>query len=449
MKKDKEEARRQFILQSLCGAGLLGLRSLASGIPIAVLSDPRRALAQDMPALNNPQFLVLNTSQAGDPINCNAPGTYADANIVHPADPRMAKTSIRVGAGMYDAAAPWATLANLAKAPNLFARTSFLHHSTGTEQHLHQPDVHALMGRVVDKDMAVSAFAAQLAPALGTIQAQPVAIGTSDSSEAISYKGRPQPLLNPMSLATVLGSPAGMLGKLKELRDRDLDRLNAFFKERGTAGQRGFLDNYANSQGQVRKIASDLLSQLSAIKDNSAASQVQAAVVLIKMKVAPVITIHIPFGGDNHFDASLEAESEQTVAGMANIASLMTGLGDAQLSDKVTFASFNVFGRTLRMAGGGRSHNRNHHLTLLIGRNVKGGVVGGVAPIGDDYGAVPISSSSGLADNNGDIAVVDSLASVGKTLGVALGLSEQTVNKIILYQNTGAPAGKVIRGALA
>lgn len=445
-------SRRDVISHALLGSGMLALRALASGIPAAILANPRLALAADgdaAAAFENAQFLILNTSQAGDPLNCNAPGTYLDPKIAHPADPRMAKASITVAGTKWDAATPWTTLQNLPKAPNLFDRTAFIHHNTGTEQHLEEPNVLGLMGTVAEQNMAVSAFAAQLAPVLGTIQPQPVTIGTVDSSEAISYFGRPQPLLNPMSLAQVLGKPTGVLGTLQAKRDQDLNRLNAFFKANGSQGQRNFIDQYATSQTQARQISSSLLARLASIKDNGPDSQMQAAIVLVQMKIAPVVTVHIPFGGDNHFDGKLEQESDQTVTGMATIANLMNGLGDAQLLDKVTFASLNVFGRTLTMQGAGRSHNRNHHLTLMVGKNVKGGVIGGVTPVNNDYGALPINSMTGKGEAGGDIAVLDSLPSVGKTLGAALGIPNEQVDKTIIYASTGAPAGKLIRAAIA
>jgi hypothetical protein len=38
-------SRRQAVLSTLFGAGYVGLRSLATGLPAALLLDPRRALA--------------------------------------------------------------------------------------------------------------------------------------------------------------------------------------------------------------------------------------------------------------------------------------------------------------------------------------------------------------------------------------------------------------------
>jgi hypothetical protein len=396
----------------------------------------------------DPQFLVFNTSQAGDPINCNAPGTYADAKIAHPSDARMQKTALNIGGTQYDAAAPWASLAQLPNAKSVFDRFSFIHHSTGTEQHLSEPDVLGLMGAVAKKDMLISALSAQLAPVLGTIQQQPISIGTTDSSEAVLFQGRPQPLLNPKALNQLLGAPSGMLGKLQALRDRDLDALHALYKREGTSAQRRFLDDYALSQQQTRKLASDLLSRLASIQDNGPDSQVQAAIVLIQLKVSPVVTVHIPFGGDNHFDGSLTAETEQTVKGVATIGKLLDDLAASGLQDQVTFASLNVFGRTLQMKGGGRSHNRNHHVTLLSGKRVRGGVVGGVVPVGEDFGAASFDSMTGAVSANADVSDADSLASVGKTLGIALGVPADRVDAIVADPSSGQTQGKVIRAAL-
>ncbi len=445
------QSRRNLLSHALVGSGMLALRSLVSGIPLAILADPSKALADGSGGagptdadFKRPQFLILNTSGAGDPFNCNAPGTYLDPKIAHPTDSRMAKVGIDVAGKKYDAAAPWATLGNLAKAPKLFDRTALIHHNTGTEQHLEEPNVLGLLNTVANNDMAVSAFAAALHPVLHTIQPEPVSMGTG-----IYYRGRAQPVLNPMSLGKVLSSPTGWAGDLQIMRDQDLKRLNAFFKAKGNAAQKTFLDRYANSQSQVRQILSSLLSRLATIKDNSANAQMQAAIILIQMKITPVVAVNIPFGGDNHFDGGLGAESDETVSGMAAIASLMNGLADAGLSDTVTFASLNVFGRTLLQQGAGRSHNRNHHLTMIVGRNVKGGVIGGVTPMNGDYGALNINSKTGAGEASGDIALTDSLSSVGKTLGVALGIPQSVVDATVVHPSRGAPAGTLIQAAIA
>src|SRR4249920_701440 len=106
--------RRQALLSTLFGSGMIGLRALATGLPASLLIDPRRALA-DMPASGCPdpskaQFIIFNTSGQGDPINANVPGTYDDPKVVHSADPSMAATQIQIAGQSYTAAAAWAQL---------------------------------------------------------------------------------------------------------------------------------------------------------------------------------------------------------------------------------------------------------------------------------------------------------------------------------------------------
>ena len=97
------------------------------------------------------------------------------------------------------------------------------------------------------------------------------------------------------------------------------------------------------------------------------------------MKVSPVISIHIPFGGDNHRDVGLATETPQTVSGVATIVSLMQQLATAGLSDQVTLVSLNVFGRTIGPGNtDGRQHNPNHQVSFTIGKPFKGGIIGGV-----------------------------------------------------------------------
>src|SRR5882757_4317777 len=77
-----DPGRRGALMKGLFGAGMLGLRALATGIPAAILANPRRALAADPYATGcfseaKAQYLILSTSGSGDPLNANVPGTYA------------------------------------------------------------------------------------------------------------------------------------------------------------------------------------------------------------------------------------------------------------------------------------------------------------------------------------------------------------------------------------
>src|SRR5579859_1474906 len=73
--------RREALLLSLFGGGFVGLRLLATGLPVAFFADPKKALARGS-ALNasreKAQYIVLSTSGDGDSINACVPGTYED-----------------------------------------------------------------------------------------------------------------------------------------------------------------------------------------------------------------------------------------------------------------------------------------------------------------------------------------------------------------------------------
>ena len=435
-------SRRKVLLDSLFGAGMLGLRSLATGIPMAALADPRKALADGCAPSPGAQYLLLSSSSNGDPVNANVPGMYDIPDIAHSADPAMAPMAMSLGGKSSTAATPWAQLPQA-----LLDRTSFFHHGTYTVVHPDLARVMTLQGFVSQHEMLVSMLSQQLAGCLGTVQQEPLALGPRSSSEALTSQGRPQPILSPSTLATLLSAPSGPLGALTKLRDADLDRLNAWYKSNGTRDQRAFLDRYALSQQQAREISQSLISTLQGIKDNSPDSQVTAALTLFRMNVAPVVSIHIPFGGDNHVDPGLATETKQTIAGVATIGGMWNKLVAAGMQDKVSFAMMNVFGRTLSLKTGndqGRTHHGDHHCTVLAGKAFKGGVIGGVEAANKDYRAMSIDAASGagVAGGGGSVPFSETLSALGKTLGAACGVSRDFLDAQIA-------GGKVVAGALA
>lgn len=433
--------RRQTLMSALFGAGYVGLRALATGLPASFLVSPRRALADvgaSCAARDKAQYVILATSGSGDPINANVPGTYDDPGIFHSADPSMAKTMLTIGGQKTYAAAPWATLP-----ASVLDRTCFFHLMTNTPVHPKEPDVLKLMGATYQSEMLPSILAKQLAPCLGTVQAQPITIGATSPSEGLVYDGQALPIIPPLSLKSTLASPAGPLTDLQGLRDQTLAQLYDLYKNGASQAQRAYIDALVTSQTQVRSINQSLLDALSSIADNGVASQITAALTLVQMKVTPVVAIHIPFGGDNHHDAGLATETAQTVSGVAAIGSLMAQLGSLGLADQVSFLSLNVFGRTLGAAStNGRQHNGNHQVSIAIGKPWRGGVIGGVGPVAGDYGALAIDSKSGRGVAGGDIAAVDTLASFGKTALAAVGVDAATIGQAIT-------AGQVIGAALA
>ena len=445
-----EITRRDAVLKLLFGAGMVGLRSLATGIPASILLNPRRALAADAGAgaeggaaapVSQAQFVIFSSSGSGDPVNCNAPGTYGDPNIGHATDPSMASTAINFGGSSVNGAQIWSTLP-----ASVLARTCFFHHATYTVIHPDEDKVLGMMGAVASGEMLPSLLSRELAPTLGTVRAQPITL-SGNANEAIYYQGAPQPLLTPTTLASVLASPTDGLGSanLVALRDQGLDSLNALVKSAGTTAQKNFIDKYATSVTQLRTLQSGLLSSLSAIKDNSQDSQIQTAIILFQMKVTPVVVVHVAFGGDNHGDPNLAGEVTGHQTGVASLATMMQELTAANLQNQVTFAMTNVFGRTMIASQNtnGRGHNESHHVSVLIGPRIKGGVIGGVAQpkAGAEYAALPIVSSTGAGSAAGDIPFASTFGAMGQTLAAAAGLSPATIAANVL-------TGSVVNAAL-
>jgi hypothetical protein len=451
--------RRDALFTALFGAGALGLRAIATGLPAWFIANPRKATAADLCAVTDTsgmQYLIASVSANGDPINCNCPGTYETTDAVHPTDATMVNTPVSLGGKSYGAAAPWAGLSAA-----VLGRTSFFHHVTRSIVHGDQPKVLRLMGDTSNGEMIVSAYARHLGPCLGTVQNEPVAVGAgSNASELLSYGGRGLPSVSPTQLRQLLtgagasggfhgGSGQSPLVALRATRDMYLDQLYDMAKSDGTGIQKAFIDALALSQTQVRALADTLHDTLSKINGDDVAGQSLAAAALISAKVTPVVTMHIPFGGDNHNDSNLAAEVAQTVSGVAAITTLMGNLSSMSLTDQVTFATLNVFGRNLNgiakvTSMQGRDHYGNHNVCVMIGKNVKPGVIGGVTPGSGGLVASDIDSATGGAVTGGDIPKDQTHAALARTLGVALGIPTATVDSDLV----ATAGGKVVPAAL-
>ncbi len=431
--------RRQLLLSSLAGAGLVGLRAMATGLPVSFLLNPRRALADGTCSNTGAQYLILSMSANGDALNTNVPGTYdlpatfASGTVNHadPTDMSMSATPLKIGGQQWTAAKPWSTLPQAT-----LDRTVFFHHLTGTANHGELGRVLELFGALRRGQWLPSYFAKNLQTCFNTVQAQPVTIG----GEQLSFEGQYLPKLTPTGLKAVLSGPKDLQATLQQLRDDTLNKLNATLKENrsATTAERAYMDNMAQAQTDLRTMIEQVATDLATISADDAGNQVIAAALLIKMNVTPVVTIHLPYSGDNHTDNNFTNEATQTVASVNNIKTLMTKLSGYGLQDKVTFATLNVFGRTFETLNG-RGHNASHSVGLMIGKPFKGGVVGGIVPGGH---AADIDSASGNAMDGGDVLATDSLASLAKTLGVGVGLTDAQVNDQIT-------SGTVMRSVIA
>ena len=428
-----------MLYTALFGAGGLGLKSLATGIPMSILAKPLTARAQDAATT---RILILSTSSAGDPINANVPGTYEDPAVEHSNDPLMAPMAMTIGGQQLTAAKPWAELP-----ASLLQKTVFFHHGTYTNSHPNHPKVMRLMGAVERNEMLVSVYSDALSDGLETVQREPISVGARGGNEILSFKGRSLANVSPVALKTALAQEDNALGDLRPLRDQAVDEMYALYQEHGTENQRRMLDRFVVTRDETRSLSLDLVERLASIDRNDEADQVIAASVLAAMNVSPVITLRIRFGGDNHSDGQFVRETEETVEGVGHLRTLVEivdGMrAEGVLRSDVIVGTLNVFGRDLARKGRqGRDHNGRHHCAVLIGEGLRSAVVGGIEPTGRDYQAQAIDSGSGNASASGDIPHEETFQSMAKTLGAALGVPRARLDEAI----TG---GKVIETALA
>lgn len=432
--------RREALLGALASAASIGLRAAATGLPAWFLANPRQASAQDiecaLASLDRLQYLIVSASSDGDPMSCNVPGTYDAPAIIHPTQAEFARTNIALGAKQVAGAQVWSTLS-----PNVLARTNFFHHVTSGLVHGDHPNVLRLVGRTSGGEMWPSIYAKHLWKCLGTVQVEPVAVGAKGALENIALSGRTLPTVAPTQLKQLLtGSRTDPVVRLRSLRDQTLDEINGILSSGATVEQVKFLDAMASSQAQTRLLAESLATTLAAIEDDGVAGQALAAAALIAAKVTPVVTLHIPFGADNHNDPDLYDEWFQHTdnggnkSGVPGIQAVMDALASLNLSDAATFATMNVFGRDLSGTAkvnnrDGRDHFGNHSVMLMIGKNVAAGVTGGAVPIsGDVYGASDIDAETGASlPSGGSITRADTNVAAAKTLGVALGIDASSL----------------------
>lgn len=429
--------RRNFLQSVTAGLGASGWKALATGLPAGCFGA-MSLTALDLRAQgSNAKSLLLFTTHQGEPVNCNAPGTYDVDGIGHPPGEAMAETPLSLGGVTTSAAAPWATLPQWA-----LDRMTVIHHRTYQNSHAQHGKVMGLVGSARGPGGLGTAslpgiIASELASSLGTVQRAPIRF----SKAGFTFEGRPVQRLLPSTLAKVFAPKADPMG-LAAIRSSALDDIYSMVKERGTPSQIALIDQFAISRAQAENLDRSLSERFAQIEGNEQDDQLDAAVTLLLMNLAPVVVVTLSFGDDNHADPGFEKESLDTASGMVSLATFLTKLEAAGLRDRVVVGNLDVFGRDLvHKPGGGRDHNPNHHAMMIIGDGVKPGVVGTLAPVGSDFGATAIDSSTGQGGDNGDIPEDETLEAAAKTLASACGVPEATLDERIV-------GGKVIRAAI-
>jgi hypothetical protein len=417
-------SRRALLAGGAGATASLLLRGLATGLPPAFLAAPRVARAQ---AQVSPQTLILATSSRGDPVNVNCPGSYVDGAQNNPL---LAASQMVLGGVRSRAAEPWVGLPG-----GLRRRLAFFHLSTRSAAHPEYASTLTFHGSVKNEqgngaEMFPSMLADLSAARIGTHQSEPVPL----SNEVLTVQGQPIQGLRPSELKALFVQQMDRLEDLRALRDQALDTVHATVRQPETSSARDFIDRYVQSRDQSRALGNQLGELLARLPTNpeepdTLTDRIVAAVALARLRVAPVITLNIPFGGDNHRDADLSVEAEETRTGVEGIATLWRELGDAGLRDDVSFAMLNVFGRELtRNNGGGRNHNRHHGVMVAFGAGVRAGVYGGVDR---DGRARAVDHASGEAREGGSIPAEETLESAGKSLALALGHDRDTIERRI------------------
>ncbi len=439
---DSRLTRRQALRAALLGSGLFGLQALATGLPRGVFRHGLSALDAHAAAsgARRPQYLLLLTSSAGEPINANAPGAYGIEGITNNLHPEMAPTDLWLGGHKTVAAAPWATLPEWVR-----ARTCFVHHRTYQNSHAQYHKVMGLVGSAKNElgsgsEHLSSLIASETAPQLGTIQAEPMRL--TGGGEELAFQGRVIQAIDPSTLADVFAAPEGDRDlALAQVRDAAIDDLWALARAEGTPAQRALVDRFARSREQAQQLDESLVERFSTIRGRSEEDTVRAALTLFLMNLTPVVTVKLKFGGDNHADVGLVRERDQHLSALEVLHTFFAELRGTPIEDQVVVANLDVFGRTLGRRGDeGRDHNLNHHVMMISGAGVGPGVYGGIAPSGNDFGATGLDAATGQSAEDGDVPPEETLEAVSKTLATVCGVAPEAVERRIDGGKVIAPA---------
>ena len=114
---------------------------------------------------------------------------------------------------------------------------------TNTPVHPKEPEVLGLLGAAPASEMLPSMLA-QGARALPRHRSrpQPISIGASSPSEALSFGGATQPIVPPLALKATLANPTGPLTNLQPLRDQTMSQLYDLYKNGASPRQRQYID---------------------------------------------------------------------------------------------------------------------------------------------------------------------------------------------------------------
>ena len=432
--------RRDFLgLGAAAGVGL-SLRAAITGLPMSFL------LRGDARAEGNgvgQRITILASSSAGEPINVCGPGTFAQQQsdyFTHPQpgavdasdlipqtvngtriDVESLSQSARVTLG-----AERVRMARCFEAlsPEMRNHLVWFNYRSGANIHPQFKDVLTCYGQVRGPDgrgaeQLPATIAQEMAPLLETTTSSPLVLGkgtfVSNGSSLANY--------SPTKLKTLVnhvGGAAGGADNFGIMYDSFIDEAYREVRNSGTPQQLRFFDQHASSRREAADFGNALGQLLEDIADDSIQSQMRCAAMIARLRLAPVILINTNFGGDNHQDAGLLSETNETLAMVAALDVYWHAIHDLQVADQVMFASIDVFGRDPRSDGNGRSHYGDMVSGLMVGTHLQGGLVGGLE-VTDKARASGINAATGTSVD-ADIDANDTLTAYYRTIMNAAGL---------------------------
>ena len=450
-------SRRDFLRFGANSALGIGLRAALTGLPVSFLLH-RRARADE----GRHRIAILASSSEGEPLNVCGPGTF-DPDFAdyfsHPssADIDLAEVVPRTVNSMDIGVESLSESAEItlgtervqmarcfsALTPEMLQHMTWFNYRSGANIHPQFKDVLTAFGRVHGSDgrgseQLPAAIAQEIAAHLGTTTADPLVLGegsfVSNGASLANYS--PTRL---RKLAESVGMAMGGPDNFAVMYDSFIDEAYREVRDGGTAQQLRFFDQHAASRREAADFGSALGQLLEDIDDDSLRSQMRCAAVIAKLRLAPVIMVDMAFGGDNHQDAGLLSETNQTLEMIDALDAYWKAIQAMGIVDDVLFANLDVFGRDPESDGNGRSHYGDFVSGMMVGTHLQGGVVGGWE-FDDKARATGVNARTGSADDV-DIPADETLPAYYRTIMAAAGISEER-------QAVRLPTGTVVSSVI-
>ncbi|BCE01094.1 DUF1501 domain-containing protein [Marinicellulosiphila megalodicopiae] len=461
MKKSTKQAlnRRQFLSGSMKGAASLSLKSLATGLPIGFI------LGGHMPAMaaeGDSKSLILGMSDDGQPLNVYAPGSISSDStdpcfVIERADEAgLGVASLGNINGNDIFASDFFTPSTISMgeqsvvAPNIWSNVSqtlldrmqFFNLRTGANGHAEAQRVRNVNGTLYGADgrgseQIQSAIMQELAlqnASLNSVLTTPLILsGEGGRLLTLSQEGVPINRYTPLDIKSLfLDEAAAEIEQMNQVYDETLDQVYNNIKQNGTAAQKKYLDTYLSSRVQASLLGDRLGDLLSDINGETKNDQARAAVALVESNLSPVIVIRYEYGGDNHGDETSSIETSQTIEQINNLESMWSLIQTMGLEDKVNYATYDIFGRTLgKNSRGGRDHHNQACVNMMFGSNIQPGVMGAVETWVNSGArllrASSINSTTGQSVDT-DIDANDTLTAYARTLMASVGVSEERID---------------------